>query len=100
MRSRVFPLPIIPLFTPICFIALQAPHSTEAALASASQQQQDRVRKEVPEACPVMKPPAQPFVPPPPYWTVHGPDGLWYGTESLWTLLAVKGTVQNTKQSA
>ena len=92
MRSRVFPLAIISLFTPICFIALEAPHSTEAALASASQQQQDRVRKEIPEACPVTKPSAQPFVPPPPYWTDHGPDGFWYGTESLWTLLAVQGT--------
>jgi hypothetical protein len=91
MRSRVFPLAIISLFTPICFVALQAPHSTKAALAPASQQQ-DRVRKEVPEACPVTKPPAQPFVPPPPHWTDHGPDGFWYGTESLWTLLGVQGT--------
>jgi hypothetical protein len=44
------------------------------------------------EACPVTKPPARPFVPPPPYWTDHGPDGFWYGTESLWTLLGVHGT--------
>jgi hypothetical protein len=92
MRSRVFPLAIISLFTPICFIALQAPHSTEAALASASQRQQERAQKEIPEACPVTKPPAQPFVPPPRYWTDHGPDGFWYGSESLWTLLAVHGT--------
>jgi hypothetical protein len=92
MRSRVFPLAIIALFTPICFVALQTPHSTQAALASASQQLQDRVRKEVPEACPVTKPPAQPFVPPPPYWTHHNPDQFWYGTESLWTLLGVQGT--------
>jgi hypothetical protein len=92
MTSRVFPLAIISLFTPICFVALQTSHSTQAAFASASQQQQDRVRKEVPEACPVTKPPAQPFVPPPPYWTDHSPDGFWYGTESLWTLLGVEGT--------
>jgi hypothetical protein len=92
MRSRVFPLAIISLFTPICFVALQTSRSTQAAFASASQQQQDRVRKEVPEACPVTKPPAQPFVPPPPYWTDHGTDGFWYGTESLWTLLGVEGT--------
>jgi hypothetical protein len=97
MRSRVFPLAVISLFTPICFVGLQAPHSTEAALASASQQPQDRVRKEVPAACPVTKPPAQPFVPPPPYWTDHGPEQFWYGTESLWTLLGVRGAwnIQN-----
>jgi hypothetical protein len=91
MRSRVFPLAIISLFTPICFVALQTPHSTLAS-ASASQQLQDRVRKEVAEACPVTKPPAQPFIPPPPYWTDHQPDRFWYGTESLWTLLDVPGT--------
>jgi hypothetical protein len=91
MRSRVFPLAIISLFTPICFVALQGPHSAQAALASASQQR-ERVRKEVTEACPVTKPPAQPFVPPAPYWTDHGPDCFWYGTESLWTLLGVQGT--------
>jgi hypothetical protein len=91
MKRRVFPLVIIFLFTPICFVALQAPHSTKAALASASQQQ-DPVKKEVSEACPVTKPPAEPFVPPPPYWTDHGPDRFWYGTESLWTLLGVRGT--------
>ena len=92
MRSRLFPLAIISLVTPICFVALQARDSTEAALASASQQPQDQVRKKVPEACAVTKPPAEPFVPPPPYWTDHGPDQFWYGTESLWTLLGVRGT--------
>lgn len=91
MRSRVFPLAIISLFTPICFIALQTPRSIQATPRSESRHLQDRVRKEIPEACPVTKPPAQPFVPPPPYWTDHGPDGFWYGTESLWTLLGVQG---------
>jgi hypothetical protein len=91
MRSRVFPLTIISLLTLISFAAaLQTPRSIQAA--SASQQLQDRVRKEVTEACPVTKPPAQPFVPSVPYWTDHGPDRYWYGTESLWTLLGVQGT--------
>jgi hypothetical protein len=96
MKRRVFPLAIISLFTPICFVALQAPHSTKAALASASQHQ-DPVKEEVSEACPVTKPPAQPFVPPPPYWTDPGSDRFWYGTESLWTHLGVRGTwnIQN-----
>jgi hypothetical protein len=92
MRSRVFPLAIISLFTPICFIALQAPHSTQAALASASHRRQDPVRQEVLEACPVTKLPAQPFVPPPPYWTNHGPDAFWFGTPKLWILLPSSGT--------
>jgi len=92
MRTSLFLLAIISLFTTICFVALQTPHSTEAALASASQQSQDHVRKKVPEACTVTKPLAQPFVPPPPYWTEHNPDQFWYGTESLWTLLSVQGT--------
>ncbi len=91
MRSRVFPLAIISLFTPICFVALQTPHPTQAGLASASLQQ-ERVRKEVPETCPVTKPPAQPFVPPPRYWTNHGPDGFWFGTQKLWILLPNNGT--------
>lgn len=49
------------------------------------------LKQQVPEACPVTKPPAQPFVPAPPYWTNNGPDQFWYGTESLWTLLGVDG---------
>src|SRR5580692_7589727 len=81
MRSCVFPLTIISLFTPVCFVGQQTLHSTQATLASASQQR-----------CPVTKPPVQPFVPPPPYWTNPGPNGFWYGTESLWTLLDVQTT--------
>jgi len=92
MPSLVFPLTIITLFSPVCFIALQAPHSTEPAPAAVSQQVQDHGYLFPYEACPVTKPPVQPFVPPPPYWTQHGPDRFWYGTESLWTLLAVQGT--------
>jgi hypothetical protein len=52
MRCRIFPLAIISLFTPICFVALHTPHSTQAGLVSGFQQ--DRVPKEVPaEGCPV-----------------------------------------------
>jgi hypothetical protein len=92
MRGRIFPLAIISLFTTICFAALQSPLSTRGTFASGSQQLQDSVQKQVPKACPVTKPPARPFVPPPPYGTDHIPDQFWYGTESLWTLLGVKGT--------
>ena len=94
MRSRVFVLAITFLLMPISFVSLQTPHwtRTPAALAYASQVQDSGARKAAPEVCPVTKSPAQPFVPPPPYWTDHGSDQFWYGTESLWTLLAVKGT--------
>lgn len=90
MRGRIFPLAIISLFATICLGTQQSLLSTTSAFGSASRQQ-DRVEKSAPEACPVTKPPAQPFVPPPPYWTNHGPDQFWYGTESLWTLLGVDG---------
>src|SRR5690349_506099 len=90
MRSRVFPLAIISLFTSICFVALQTLHSTQAALASASQQLQERVRKEVPEGCPVTKPPAQPLVPP--YPAEVYPDSFWFGSEKLWIMLPADGT--------
>jgi hypothetical protein len=86
MRSYVFPLAIISLLTPVYFMALQAPRSTQAVVRSTSQQLQ-----EVPEGCPVTRPPAQPFVPPPPYWTDHDPDGFWFGTKKLWTLLRNNG---------
>ena len=92
MRSRIFTFAIITLFTPICFGALQTPHSTQAVLLSASRQLQGSVGKEVPESCPVTKPPANPFVPPPPYWTDHGADAFWFGTRKLWILLPSNGT--------
>jgi hypothetical protein len=92
MRSRVFPLAIISLLTSICFVALKTPHSTQAALASASQQPQDHMRKEVPEACQVTKPLAHPFVPPSPYPNQVGPDDFWFGNEKLWTVLPTDGT--------
>jgi hypothetical protein len=92
MKRRIFPLAIISLLTPICFVALQIPRSTQAAFASSSQDQQERVGKEVPESCPVTKPPAHPFVPPSPYPTQTGHDGFWFGTDKLWTLLPRDGT--------
>src|SRR5689334_7504645 len=91
MRSRVFPLAILSLLTPICFVTLHVLRLIQVAPASASQSQ-NHVLKEAAESCPITKPPAQAFVPPPPYWTDPGPHSFWYGTESLWTQLAVEGT--------
>lgn len=89
MRSRIFTFAIVTLFTPICFVAQQTPHSTQAVLLSASRQ--GSVGKEVHESCPVTKPPTNPFVPPPPYWTDHGLDAFWFGTRKLWIMLPNNG---------
>jgi hypothetical protein len=53
---------------------------------------QDGVQKEIPESCPVTKPPAHPFIPPPPYPSEISPDGFWFGTNKLWTRLLADGT--------
>jgi hypothetical protein len=90
MRRRVFPTAMIVLFALVCLVALRNPHLTHVALAF--KPMQGHAQNEVAEACPVTKPPAQPFVPPPPYWKDNGRDQFWYGTESLWTLLGVSGT--------
>ena len=88
MRGRVLPSAIILLFTSINFVASQTPTLTPAvASAFSTPARPERVLK----TCPVTKPPAEPFVPPPPYWTHHNPDQFWYGTESLWTLIGIRG---------
>jgi hypothetical protein len=84
MRRRIFPTIIVSLVTAICFVSLRTPYLTLAAPASVPQQAIDN-------PCLVTKPPAQPFVPPPPYWAHHNADQFWYGTESLWTLIGVRG---------
>ena len=85
MKRRIFSLLIVSVFTAICFVVVRTTHLTPAALASVSQQ-------DIAKPCLVTKPPAQPFVPPRPYWKNHNPDQFWYGTESLWTLLGAEGT--------
>ena len=91
MKSRIFPLTIFSLLTPISFAALQTPRSTQAAFASTSQHPlEDRVGKDIPESCPVTKPPAHPFVPPSPY--PRQADGFWFGTNKLWMHLPTDGT--------
>jgi len=93
MKSRIFPLAIISLLTAFTFAAVQTPRSTHAALASTSQHLvQDAVRKQIPESCPVTKPPARPFVPPSPYPSQASPSSFWFGSEKLWTQLPTDGT--------
>jgi hypothetical protein len=93
MKSRIFPLIVISLLTPISFGAVQSPSSTQAALPSTSQHLlQDAVRQQIPESCPVTKPPAHPFVPPSPYPNDTGSSEFWFGTDKLWTQLPTDGT--------
>ena len=91
MRSCIFPTAIIALFALVSFVVARSPHPTQSALGLGSDAMQGHGQNEVAEACPVTRPPAQLFVPPPPYWTDDGRDGFWYGNESLWTLLGVRG---------
>ena len=44
------------------------------------------------DACPITRPANPPFVPPSPYWSDAGPEGFWYGTDSLWTNVEFQGT--------
>jgi len=92
MKSRVFPLTVISLFTLISFVTLQTLRSTQATFASTSQNPvQDRADEKVPESCPVTKSLDPPFIPPPPYPPTKTTDSFWFGTEKLWTLLPGKG---------
>src|SRR6516164_5603770 len=46
---------------------------------------------DVPKTCPIAKPPARPFIPPPPYPPTAGHECFWFGTEKLWTQLRGDG---------
>ena len=46
---------------------------------------------DVPRTCPTTKPPARPFVPPPPYPPTADHGQFWFGTEKLWTQLGADG---------
>jgi hypothetical protein len=99
MKGHIFPPAIISLLTAITFAAVQTPRSTHGALASRSQHLlQDAVRKQIPESCPVTKPPAHPFLPPSPYPNQISPDGFWFGTNKLWTHLPTDGTWKGLPQ--
>ncbi len=86
------------LLTPICFAAMQIPHSTGAVLVSASRSLPDPAKDKVPESCPITKPPTHPFVPPSPYPNETGPNGFWTGTNKLWIGLRRDGTWEKLPQ--
>ena len=93
MRRRVrLPLLIVLMFAPFSLQTLQTPYSAQPAPASQSQTLREAAWKEVPDSCPVTKPPAHLFVPPSPYPTETGPDGFWFGTDKLWIQLPTDGT--------
>jgi hypothetical protein len=95
MRSSMLALVLL---TPICFAAMQIPQSTGAVLVSASRSLPGPAEDQVPESCPVTKPPTHPFVPPSPYPNETGPDGFWIGTNKLWMGLRLDGTWQRLPQ--
>ncbi|MEM8921905.1 MAG: hypothetical protein AAGD35_00550 [Actinomycetota bacterium] len=46
--------------------------------------------------CPVTQPPREAFVPPEPWPATPALDGLaWYGTDDLWTVIEIGGSVEN-----
>jgi hypothetical protein len=53
---------------------------------------QNGVLKEVPQSCPVTKPPSHPFIPPSPYPSQTSSSSFWFGSEKLWTQLPTDGT--------
>jgi hypothetical protein len=50
-----------------------------------------KVPSSLPENCPVTQPPAEAFLPPPPYPSQHSSDGFWFGSEKLWVQLPKDG---------
>lgn len=93
MRSRIFSVAIIVLFSPICFAGRQSIPSEQAALTPASQDLlQNAVPAQAPASCPVTKPPTRPFMPPAPYPSQASPAGFWFGSDKLWTRLPKDGT--------
>ena len=92
MRRRIFPVAVLSLITPLAFVALQSRSSTQARAATATlRPPQENAKEQVPDSCPVTKPPTQPFVPPSPYPTQISSNAFWFGTPKLWTSLPTKG---------
>jgi hypothetical protein len=52
------------------------------------------MKTEVPESCPVTKPPARPFIPPWPYPNKTSEGSFFLGTNKLWIHLRADGTWQ------
>ena len=95
MKSPSF---FLALFMAISSVTLQIPDSMRDRLASAPQAQQDHMQKQVPESCPVTKPPTPAFAPPSPYPNETTPASFWFGTNKLWILLRTDGTWQGLPQ--
>jgi hypothetical protein len=53
---------------------------------------QTKAVSSVPQTCPITQPPAQTFVPPPPYPSQHSSQEFWFGSEKLWVQLPTNGT--------
>jgi hypothetical protein len=90
MRIRSF-LFVVSLFLTFCFLA-------EASFAPTPRSSQVVRKNDVPESCPVTKPPAHPFVPPLPYPDETRPGYFAIGTPKLWIYLRTDGRWQDLPQ--
>ncbi len=91
MRNCLVILVVVLSLASIFFAGAQTRQSVQTDLAL-QRDSFDRPRKQIPESCPVTKPPAQRFVPPSPYPDKTSPDDFWFGTNGLWTNLRADGT--------
>jgi len=62
-------------------------------LASVAFSQNHLTTPVAPDSCPVTKPSERPFVPPSLHFTKLAADRFWFGTDRLWTILPLNGTL-------
>jgi hypothetical protein len=79
----------------VAFFAITAAAPFRAPGKSTPPANSTRQTREVPSSlpgtCHVTQPPAQAFLPPPPYPSQHSSDGFWFGSEKLWLQLRKDG---------
>jgi hypothetical protein len=92
MNDTLSRLALTLLLASMSFPNKPSPRATQAALSSATRPLPNSSQNQVPESCPVTKPPTIPFIPPSPYPSQNSPDGFWFGTDALWTQLPTDGT--------
>ena len=75
----------------LVFAPLKLTTSSHSSI-SASRTLSQTPPRNIPDSCPITKPPAHPFVPPAPYSAKLSSRCFWFGTEKLWTFLHTDGT--------
>ena len=90
MRLRIAVLSVAAFVSVLAAFGQRQPASSSRATPLAS---------DVPDSCPVTKPPIHPFVPPSPYSPAKPMNGFWFGKPTLWTLLPSGGTLREANSS-